>query len=254
MILLHGASLGSSGDVFERNMQPLAAAGLRVIAPDRPGYGGSEGPGDRTNAGHRRFIIGFLDALSIDRALLVGHSQQGGVAAQVALDHPDRVPRVVVLGGGGVLPPVEGDEGEPEGERLESEPTPEWTAAQLRENLHNHALITPEAVAVRHRMSLGAPFTYYSAPRAPRPAGGGGARPAEEPVWKRVGEQPDRFLLLFGRQDKPTTEWRCELMRQHFPNVRLVVLDGCRHLVQWDRADDFVRETIAFAQSGAAVA
>ena len=39
VICLHGASLGSSADVFERNLGPLAKAGLRVIAYDQPGFG-----------------------------------------------------------------------------------------------------------------------------------------------------------------------------------------------------------------------
>ena len=39
VLLLHGASLGSSADVFIRNLGPLARAGLRVIAFDQPGFG-----------------------------------------------------------------------------------------------------------------------------------------------------------------------------------------------------------------------
>src|SRR5215469_11719368 len=42
VLLLHGASLGSSADVFCRNLGPLAATGLRAIAFDFPGYGLSE--------------------------------------------------------------------------------------------------------------------------------------------------------------------------------------------------------------------
>ena len=37
VVLLHGASLGSSADVFRRNLGPLARGGLRVIAFDQPG-------------------------------------------------------------------------------------------------------------------------------------------------------------------------------------------------------------------------
>ena len=58
VVLLHGASLGSSGDVFARNLAPLAAGGLRVIAPDRRGMGAPGGPDDPTLAGHRRFALG----------------------------------------------------------------------------------------------------------------------------------------------------------------------------------------------------
>jgi len=254
LILLHGASLGSSGDVFQRNFGPLARGGFRSIAPDRPGYGGSDGPGDRTPAGQRRFVLGLMDALGLESAVVVGHSQQGGTAAILALDEPRRVPRAVILGGGGVLPPAsDGTAGEPEGERLEGEPTPEWTRKQLEANLYNHALITPEAIAQRHRMSLGRAFSFYSQ----RSAGGGG-RPAaaapSEPLWRRVGENPERFLLLFGRQDKPTTVEQCEHLMAEYPRLRLLLLDGCRHLVMWDKAEVFERETIAFVGAGAVTA
>lgn len=249
IILLHGASLGSSGDVFERNMGPLARGGLRAIAPDRPGYGGSDGPGDASVAGHRRFVLGFMDALGIDSAVVVGHSQQANAAALLALEQPERVPQAIILGGGGVLPPVPGDDAVPgAGERLASEPTPEQTRAHMQQDLYNHDLITPEALAVRHRMSLGKPFRYYKERPGPAPA----AAPSNaEPVWKRIGANPERLLLMYGRQDKPTTAQRCERARELFPDLRLVLFDRCSHLVQWDQADEFVRQTLAFVRPGA---
>jgi pimeloyl-ACP methyl ester carboxylesterase len=95
-------------------------------------------------------------------------------------------------------------------------------------------------------MSLGKAFKHYSERSAPAPGAGGA--PAGEPLWKRVGANPDRFLLLFGRNDKPHTAQCCEMAKQAYPNLRLTLLDGCSHLVHWDHADLFVREAIAFAQ------
>ncbi|HLH21292.1 MAG TPA: alpha/beta hydrolase [Chloroflexota bacterium] len=247
VLLLHGASLGSSGDVYARNLGPLAAGGVRAIAPDRPGYGRSGGPDDPTLAGHFRFALGFLDALGLASAVIVGHSQQGNTAATLALDQPDRVPRAVILGTGGLLPPVPGDDAVPgAGETLSGEPTVAQTRARMEEDLYDHALITPEALELRHRMSLGPAFRYYQQRAAGRP--GGGAAGAGEPLWQRVGANPERFLLLYGRQDKPTTAARCERARELFPNLRLVLFDRCRHLVQWDQADAFVRLTLEFVR------
>jgi len=45
-ILLHGASLGSSADVWRRNLAPLADYGIRAIAYDQPGFGLSDDPPD----------------------------------------------------------------------------------------------------------------------------------------------------------------------------------------------------------------
>src|ERR1044071_2729630 len=88
VILLHGASLGSSADVFERNLRPLAAAGVRAIAYDQPGFGLTDNPKDYSVAYRRRFIMMFLDALGLDKAALVGHSQAGGMAIALAFDYP----------------------------------------------------------------------------------------------------------------------------------------------------------------------
>jgi pimeloyl-ACP methyl ester carboxylesterase len=74
----------------------------RAFAPDQRGYGDSERP----DAGYRirdyaADAVAFLDALSIERATLVGHSFGSLVARQVAIAHPERVASVVLIGTGG---------------------------------------------------------------------------------------------------------------------------------------------------------
>ena len=56
LILLHGASLGSSADVFARNLGPLADAGFRAIAFDQPGFGLSDNPTDHGLGTRRKSI------------------------------------------------------------------------------------------------------------------------------------------------------------------------------------------------------
>ena len=108
-VLLHGGSLGSSADVFERNLEPLAAAGFRAIAFDQPGFGLSDVPED-LSAGYRRdFVPKFLDALGIEKAALIGHSQAGNPAVNLALNDPARYTHIIVLGTGSLLPRKEGE-------------------------------------------------------------------------------------------------------------------------------------------------
>src|SRR4051812_30247326 len=59
VVLLHGASLGSSADVFIRNLTPLASAGFRAIAFDQPGFGLSDVPADHSAAFRRDSIPKF---------------------------------------------------------------------------------------------------------------------------------------------------------------------------------------------------
>src|SRR5204863_2762032 len=79
-ILLHGSSLGSSADVFRRNLRALGAQSIRAIAVDFPGFGKSDPADDLSMAARRKFVLDFMDALGLARAALVGHSASGGPA------------------------------------------------------------------------------------------------------------------------------------------------------------------------------
>src|SRR3954447_11650144 len=161
VILLHGASLGSAADVWKRNLAPLADFGLRVIAYDQPGFGLSDDPPEWGIGFRTAFILQFMDALGIDKAALVGHSQAGNMAAELALSNPDRITRVVVLGTGSLLPPLPQAEGAKKSAPAEGEEggDSEPTAAEVREILakttFHQELITEEVVQERLRMSTG---------------------------------------------------------------------------------------------------
>lgn len=93
-LLLHGQP-GTGADwlpVAER-----LRGQMRVIAPDRPGYGRTGGPavGLRANAAA---AIALLDRLGIDAAVVVGHSWGAGVALAAAREFPRRVRGLVLVG------------------------------------------------------------------------------------------------------------------------------------------------------------
>jgi pimeloyl-ACP methyl ester carboxylesterase len=98
LILIHGFI--SSNLVWNEVFLPLAQAGFRVIAPDLPGYGYSDKPRDGayTIASQARAVIGLMDRLGIKKATIVGASYGGAVAALMALDCPERVARLVLVG------------------------------------------------------------------------------------------------------------------------------------------------------------
>ncbi|HEX9445211.1 MAG TPA: alpha/beta hydrolase [Candidatus Binatia bacterium] len=242
-LLLHGASLGSSADVFEPNLAPLAAHGLRVLAFDQPGFGGTDNPKDYTVAYRRRFIIQLMDALGIKKAALVGHSQAGAMAVGLAFDQTERVAKVVVLGTGSLLPPLA--QGAKAGEGEEgggAEPTIEDSRALLEQNLFHHALITPEALALRHRMSLGKNFqAFLERGKAPR---GGGKEAA--PIWERLHQLPVPLLLMYGKQDRGSAAARAAALKERYPALDLHLLDNAKHLAQWDAAAEFEKLTGRF--------
>jgi pimeloyl-ACP methyl ester carboxylesterase len=98
LVLIHG--FASSTLVWSKVFLSLAQAGFRVIAVDLLGYGYSGKPrnGEYTIAGQARLLIGLLDRLGVRRAMFVGSSYGGAVAATCALDHSQRVEKLVLVG------------------------------------------------------------------------------------------------------------------------------------------------------------
>lgn len=98
LFLIHGFL--SSTFVWSRVFLGLAAAGFRVIAPDLIGYGYSAKPGnfDYSIESQAKMLAGLLERLGSNGATLVGSSYGGAVAATVALDQPELVRRLVLVG------------------------------------------------------------------------------------------------------------------------------------------------------------
>src|SRR3954467_1082709 len=84
VLFLHGASLGSSADVFLRNLGPFAEAGFRAMAFDMPGFGLSDIPEKQTIKQQRESIPKFIDAMKLGKTALMAHSRSGNFAIQLA--------------------------------------------------------------------------------------------------------------------------------------------------------------------------
>lgn len=95
-VLIHGNFAGKS---WWRELLADPPPGLRLIAPDLPGFGESTGDPDFTPSIPRyaSSLAGFLDASGIRRPVLVGHSFGGAVAVQLALSDPERFPAMFLL-------------------------------------------------------------------------------------------------------------------------------------------------------------
>jgi len=231
VLLLHGASLGSSADVWQHNLEPLASQGLRVIAPDFPGFGGTDNPADPSVAYRRDWVLKLMDVLEIPRAAIIGHSQAGRIALDLAINEPQRITKVIVLATGSLLP----DKAEAEGEEGgATEPTLDDTRALLESNLYNKALATEEAIDLRHRMSVGKNFHAFLARKSAKGGGGKGESP-----WQRVAKCPVPLLLLYGEHDRGDAARRAAKALQLNPELNLLILPHAAHLVQWDAAERF---------------
>lgn len=103
LLLVHG--LQGLSDLWAPNLAALAAPDRHVVAPDLPVHGGTaipRHPADLSIGGFVRFLAALLDRLGLPRVDVVGHSLGGLLAARLALDHPARVRRVVLVSSAGL--------------------------------------------------------------------------------------------------------------------------------------------------------
>ncbi|MCP9275604.1 alpha/beta hydrolase [Mycolicibacterium arenosum] len=103
VVLLHG--FPELAYTWRHQIPALAAAGYHVVAPDQRGYGGSSAPAEvdaYTVADLSADVVGLLDEVGAEKAVLVGHDFGGVVAWGAPLLHPDRVAGVVGIS----FPPV----------------------------------------------------------------------------------------------------------------------------------------------------
>jgi len=101
VVFLHG--LGASMYAWRKNLAAVAGAGFRAIAFDNRGFGLSDKPpAPYDNAAYAHLVIGLLDSLGVSDAVLVGHSMGGAIAAEVAIEYPQRVRGLVLVGSAGL--------------------------------------------------------------------------------------------------------------------------------------------------------
>ncbi len=215
VVLVHGA--GGRGAVWAPQLAALGDV-ARLLAPDLPGHGATAGPGGQTIGEYADWVLGFLDAAGLARAVVAGHSMGGAIAQTLALAHPDRVAGLVLVGTGARLRVL------PRLLELLREKPPEGLA--LIESL-SYAAATPRERVVE-------------ADRALR----------ETPPWVTLGDllACDRFdvmdrigairaptLVVVGREDRLTPPKYAAYLAAAIPGARLVEVDGAGHFVQLEQ-------------------
>jgi len=256
-LFLHGASLGSTSDVFVDMIPQFAEAGFRAVAFDIPGFGLSETPAQQSVKAQRESIPKFIDAAKLGKVALMAHSRSGGFAVELALAEPQRYSHVVILGSGNLLPPQ--DEGQvvrhqaaqqrADQMMAEKEPTLEDSRKQLQADTFDHALLTDERVRVRNSRSIGQNFKNHVARQAGGegpPGGGAPAGAGQKPLWQRITELKMPIMLIYGREDRAHAAERAQMLKSRHPEMNVHIIPNCKHLVPWDAADEVLRLAVPF--------
>ena len=97
LVFIHGAS-GNLRDQMHAFRDPLEGR-AEMLFVDRPGHGYSErgGPDNGFPSGQADAIAALMDRLGIDRAIIVGHSFGGAIAAAFAVRHPQKTAALLFL-------------------------------------------------------------------------------------------------------------------------------------------------------------
>ncbi|WP_406444369.1 alpha/beta fold hydrolase [Streptomyces sp. NBC_00631] len=245
VLLLHGGGPGASGvSNYSRNIAELAKE-HRVIIPDLPGYGRSSKGIDLADpfGALATGIRGVLDQLGLGKAHFVGNSYGGACALRLALDTPDRVDRMVLMGPGGIgttralpTPGLNSLLGYYTGDgpsRLKLEKF-------IRNYLVFNAAQVPDSVIdARYEASID-PEVVANPPLQ---------RPKDlRAVWKmdftrdkRLSRLPVPTLVLWGAADRVNRPSGGRMLADRMPNCDLYEVANTGHWVQWERAELFNR-------------
>jgi len=247
LLLLHGGGPGATGwSNYSRNVQALSG-GYRLVIPDLPGYGGSSkeaitGP---RYAHYANAMLGLLDHLGIQKAHVVGNSLGGGTAIKMALEAPDRLDRLVLMGPAGLVSAYQTLP--TEGARMIFEyysgtgPSREKLLAFLQLMIHDPSKLTPELLEERYEASVAPPLLA-------NPPLGRGRPPILEDLWRdpRLTSLPHETLVLWGRNDRVNPLITADILLNQIPNAMMVSFNKCGHWVQWERAEVFNSLVLSF--------
>ncbi|HYQ39491.1 MAG TPA: alpha/beta hydrolase [Pseudomonas sp.] len=237
VLLIHGSGPGVTAWANWRGIIPQLAESRRVIAPDMLGFGYSERPADAQYSQQRwvEHAVGVLDALGIQQADIVGNSFGGGLALALAIRHPERVRRLVLMGSVGVRFPITAG--------LEAAWGYTPSLANMRQLLdlfaYDRHLVNDELAELRYRASIRPGFQESFAAMFPAPRQRGVDDLASDEADIRA--LPHETLVIHGREDQIIPLDASLTLAQWLPRSQLHVFGQCGHWTQIEHAGRFAR-------------
>lgn len=209
----------------------------RAVVYDRRGFGGTR-PHEETYS-HVDDLLAVLDAADVGRATLVGCSQGGKIALDVALAHPERVAALVL-----VAPAVGGapavDEFPKEVEALLEElEAAEESEDVARLNLLEARVWLDGVLGQDGRVQGGLRDLFLDMNGAALRAPQVGEETPSPPAWPRLEEIAAPTLLVWGDLDFPHAQERCQRMTELIPGARGTVMPGTAHLPGFEDPSTF---------------
>jgi pimeloyl-ACP methyl ester carboxylesterase len=216
VVLVHG--LGGRAEDWQKLSPYLAKAGYRVYMPDLPGFGRSDWPAEfsysvRDQAG---FVVEFLNVLGLQQVDLGGWSMGGWIAQIVALEHPERVRRLMLFDSAGLAEAPAWDT------RLFTPTTPA-ELDQLDALLFPHPPYVPGFVA-RDILRISEQRAWVIHRTVATMMTGHDATESELPNLKMP------VLIVWGTEDRLLPLSEGEKMQRLIPHSKLEAIEGCGHM------------------------
>jgi pimeloyl-ACP methyl ester carboxylesterase len=246
LVLLHGLNGSTFGF---RLLMPYLTPHFRTIALDLMGFGYSERPQHRDYSlgAQARLVAGFLDALGIAKASVLGHSLGGAVAMHLALEFPERVDRLILVSSASDSETRRGLRSS----RLVRPLLPVVAAftvqnqrfrrMSLRSACYDPAFVTPEMLEgymaptrVRgHLRALGSLMV---------------DRRKDPPLDPSAISRP--VLIIWGAADRWLPPPHGERLRALIPNSRMTIIKNAGHLVLEEQPEESASALVDFLREG----
>ncbi len=245
VIMLHGTA--GSLENFSANYAAYAQH-FRVIGIDMLGCGWTDKPErDYLITDYAEHVRGFMDAMGIKSAAMVGVSLGAWVGAALALAHPPRVRKLVLVAPAGIITDVEEERRFAEGIRKRrgaaaADPSWESVAAAMQGLVLKPESLADELVAIRLEIYRN-PLMKAAMPRLLAFSLGGQA--LSEAQWRSLTLP----IQVIAAVDAPNMFLgNAYAIAKTAPNVQVVEIKGCDHWAQYEQPEVFNPHSIAFLQ------
>ncbi len=243
IVFVHGLS-GSWPNWLEQ--LPVFASDHRVIAIDLPGFGHSPMPAETiTISFYARILDALLGRLEIDAATLVGNSMGGFISAELAINFPQRVERLVLISAAGVSTHknMQVERAVPAMRKLQRVLAiyTAWVAAQShtvarRPGLRNATF----GLVTRHPSRLAPALVAEQLKGAGKPGFMQALQTIlEYPIEERLPEIACPTLIVWGDEDRLITVRDADVFQRLIPGSRKVVFEGTGHMAMLERPAAF---------------
>ncbi len=247
LILLHGSGAGVTAWANWRNTIPMFSPSRRVLAPDLVGFGYTETPDDFEFVHMDTWvdqIIRFMDALDIQQADFIGNSFGGSLTLALAVRHPGRVGRMVLMGSGGQPFEVSANLQKLWGYK----PSIEAMKEILQIMAYDQSIATDELAEMRYRATIRPGFQERFERVFPEPY----QRWADAQVVSDadLAAIEQEVLIIHGRDDAVVPVRVSENLARKIKHAQFHMFGCCGHWTQIEQAQRFNNLVMSFLQEG----